>query len=134
VGAADVEALICLCEAAVAMRSKQDKLAQELSERAYQTWQPLTERVGGILCGALFVSMGGSISEAQERRLLEAANTCKIPGVGLQALALLASGGVEVPKNESLLQSLAASVPKKHWSCRMDIFSVDEALEILSRK
>lgn len=134
IGAADVEALVCLCEAAVAIRSKQPRLARELSEKAYRSWAPLTERAGSILCAALFVSQGGSISEAQERRLLEAAKTCKMPGVGLQALALLASRGIRAPKDEALVQSLAASVPKKHWSNRMDILSVDEALEILSRE
>jgi len=134
IGAADVEALVCLCEAAVAMRSKQRKLARELSERAYHTWQPVTERVGTILCASLLVSQGGSISDAQLRRLLDAAMTCKMPGIGLQALALLASSGVDVPRDESLIQSLAQIVQKKHWSCRMDILSVDEALEILLRK
>jgi len=133
-GAADVEALVCLCESAVAMRSKQRKLALELAERAYHTWQPLTERVGTILCAALLVSLDGSIADAQIRRSLDAAKTCKIPGIGLQALALLASGGIDVPKDESLIQSLAMTVPQKYWSCRMDILSVDEALEILSSK
>jgi serine/threonine protein kinase len=134
IGAADVEALICLGEAAVAMRSNQRKLALELSERAYHAWQPVTERVGTILCASLLISQGGSISDAQTRRLVDAATTCQMPGVGLQALALLALGGVDVPKDESLIQAFAQFVQKKHWSCRMDILSVNEALEILSRK
>lgn len=134
IGAADVEALVCLGEAAVAMRSKQRKLALELSERAYRTWQPLKERVGTILSGALLVSQGGTISEAQEQRLIEAAKACKMPGVGLQALALLASANVDVPRDEGVLQSLAQGVPQKHWSSRMDILSVDEALGLLVRR
>ncbi|HRI64053.1 MAG TPA: serine/threonine-protein kinase [Polyangium sp.] len=134
IGAADVEALVCLCEAAVAIRSKQPRLARELSEKAYRCWPPLTERIGSILCAALFVSQGGSLSEAQERQLVESAKRCQMPGVGLQALALLASRGVRFPKDDALVQSLAASVPQKHWSYRMDILSVDEALELLSRQ
>lgn len=134
IGAADVEAMICLCEAAVASRSRQRRLARELAERAYRTWRPTTERIGAILCGALFVSQGGSISESQRDTLIESAKTCFLPGVGIQALALLVSGGTHISYDETLVLSLVATVPKKHWSQRMDILSVDEAMEVLSPK
>lgn len=134
IGAADVEAMICLSEAAVATRSRQRRLARELAEKAYRTWRPYTERIGATLCAALFVSVGGSISESQRDALVDSVKTCSMPGVGIQALALLVSGGLRIPYDDAIVQSLAATVPQKHWSQRMDILSVDEAMDVLAPK
>jgi tetratricopeptide (TPR) repeat protein len=130
IGAGDLESLVCFTEASVAMRAGQREQARALAERAYRNAQPLHERVGSILCTALFVSLGGTVTV--ERGMVEAASTCTIPGIGLQALALLASGGVAVPRDEALLRTLANLVPEKHWSRRMDVLSVHEALQILA--
>lgn len=133
IGAADVEALVCLCEAAVAMRSKRPDQARELSEKAYRSSPQISDRVGAILGAALFVAEGGSISDTQQSRLIEAIVTCKTPGIGLQALALFARGGIRVPDGSIHAERFSAAIPQKHWSARMDILSVDEALEILSQ-
>jgi len=65
--------------------------------------------------------------------LIEAIVTCKSPGIGLQALALFARGGIRVPDGSTHAARFSAAIPQKHWSARMDILSVDEALEILSQ-
>lgn len=132
IGAADVEALVCLCEAAVAMRSNRPELARELSEKAYRSSPQVTDRVGAILGAALFVAQGGRISDTQQSRLLEAIMRCKTPSVGLQALALFARGGIRLPNGHDQASKFAAKIPQKHWSARMDIISVDEALVILA--
>ncbi len=131
VGAGDLESLVCLTEASVAMRAGQREHARSLAERAHRNAQPLHERIGSILCAALLVSLGGPIT--LQREMVEAAATCTIPGIGLQALALLASGGVAVPRDEAIIRALATLVPEKHWSYRMDVLSVNEALEMLAQ-
>ncbi|MBK9262485.1 MAG: serine/threonine protein kinase [Polyangiaceae bacterium] len=132
VGSADFEALVCLMEAVVAMRSGQRNVARELAERAYRSWQPLHDRIGIMLSAAVFLSQGGSLPHAQVERIVDMTVTCAMPRMGLQALALLAAGGIAVPRDQAVIRSMAMTVPEKHWSHRSAILSVDEALEMLA--
>ncbi|HVK66927.1 MAG TPA: serine/threonine-protein kinase [Polyangium sp.] len=133
VGGSDLEALVCLTEAAVAHRAGDRALARDLGGRAYRVWRPLQERVGALLCAGLFLVHGGDLPEAEVQALVEAARTCPIPGVGVQALALLVAAGVPVTWGRDDVDRLVALVPVDRRRDRMDVLSVEEALEGMPR-
>ncbi|MDI1482803.1 serine/threonine-protein kinase [Polyangium sp. y55x31] len=133
VGGADLEALVCLTEAAVAHRAGDRALARDLAGRAYRVWRPSQERVGSLLCAGLSLAHGGALPTAEVQAVVEAARTCPIPGVGVQALALLAAAGVPVTWGREEVDRLAALVPLDRRRDRMDVLSVEESLERLSR-
>ncbi len=133
VGAPDLEALVCLTEAAVAKRAGDRTLACDLARRGYHVWRPMQERVGSLLCAGLLLAHGGSLPDAEVRVLVEASKTCPIPGVGLQALALFAEAGVPVTWRAEDIETLLLLAPVDRRRDRMDILSVEESLEGLSR-
>ncbi|MDI1432972.1 protein kinase domain-containing protein [Polyangium sorediatum] len=133
VGGSDLEALVCLTEAAVAHRAGDRALARDLAGRAYRVWRPLQERVGALLCAGLFLAHGGDLPEAEVQAFVEAARTCPIPGVGVQALALFVVAGVPVTWGRDDINRLVALVPVDRRRDRMDVLSVEEALEGMPR-
>jgi hypothetical protein len=53
-----------------------------------------------------------------------------VPGVGAQALGLLAQAFPEEgPRWRAAIVRLVEEIPRARWSQRMDVLSVDEALE-----
>jgi len=135
VGSSDLEALVCLTESAVARRAGDRALSRELAGRAYGVWRASQERVGSLLCAGLFVAEGGHLPEPEVAALVEAAKVCPIPGVGLQALALLSEGGISLglEGRRETVTSLCALVPEERRTQRMDVMSVEEAVSLLSR-
>jgi hypothetical protein len=133
VGVADLEPLVCLNEAAVAMRMGDRALARSLAERAYLAWKRQQERVGFVLSASFYLALGGTLAEAEMRPLVADAISCTIPGVGIQSLALLAAAGEEVPRQGEAVDALVALVEPRFRECRMDVLSVKESLEWLSR-
>ncbi len=130
VGAADLEALVCLNESAVAMRAGAREVSAKLAERAFRVWWPLQERVGSLLCAGLLVASGATLPETELRAVVDAALVCPIPGVGIQALALLRD--VLSPAELLSAKPLAELVPPLRWDERMDVLSVNEALAAVS--
>jgi len=129
VGALDLEALVCLNEAAVAMRGNLPEECQRLADRAAAIWRGMGRPYATMLARALAISVGASATDDEIDLLVQRAIACKGPGIGLQTLGLL--GKVFPDKRSSwqnALAGLSAFIPKEHWAQRMDVLSVDESL------
>ncbi|MEJ7730234.1 MAG: hypothetical protein WKG00_13575 [Polyangiaceae bacterium] len=132
VGVADLEALICLNEAAVAWRADAGGRATALAGRAQRLWTTSGWRAGSLLARALAMAAGRGADASEANDLAAEARLVTVPGVGLQALGLVALGAREAAATQpEVLRQLAAAVPRAHWSQRMDVISVDEALGAL---
>lgn len=117
-----VESLIALNEAAVAWRAGAPALSLAIqAERAARVGR---RSLPGLLAAALRIHLGGD-REDLEARALEA-RACPVPGVALQALALLS--GQEAPPE---ILSFAEALSPQDRSRRREILSVDEALTLL---
>jgi hypothetical protein len=127
-GAVQLEALVCLSEAAVAWRAGERECAASLAERAYHRWSAVGEPFGSLLAGALAHACGRALSPEALRSVIERARECTSPGVGVQALSLLAEAGVDVALDELELERLVSGVAPEHWDRRMDLCSVRDAL------
>ena len=131
VGAPELEPLVYLNESAVAWRAGSRDVALDLATRARAAWAKLQEPLGALLSRALCIAFGDPTDARRIPDLTGRAVECRAPGVGLQALALLAMGGGDIPRKEATLTRLAGEVPHEHWKSRLDVLSVDEALRAL---
>lgn len=133
VGAQDLEALVCLNEAAVAMRADTLEVAQTLANRAASLWQEMGRPVAVMLARALAIACGAATDVNEVETLVDRAIPCKGPGIGIQTLGLL---GKVFPEKRSSWQhalgDLVKGVPEVHWAPRMDVLSVNESL-VLAR-
>ncbi len=132
VGMPDLEALMALTEAAIAWRMGQWELAAQLSGRAGRQWVGMKKQWAAVLARALEAAAQGNASAALVRSLVEEGRRCPVHGVGIQILGLAAvarSGGKTVSKRDAI--KLSEMVPREHWGHRMEILSVDEALDKL---
>jgi len=128
-GAPEIFGIICLVEATHAYRTDRAR-ARSLASEAHAWWTGAGEPIASLISGALAVACGEGFSIETQARLGEAAVSCTVPGVGLQALALLRAGSAP-PPTEVVVTRLAAMVPRERWSEPMDVLSVDEALGLL---
>lgn len=129
VGAQDLEALVCLNEAAVAMRADMCEVARTLADRAATIWRGMGRPFAMMLARALAIACGATTDAEEVEALIQRAIGCKGPGVGIQALGLL---GRVFPQRCSSWQhavaELVKGVPERHWNQRMDVLSVREAM------
>ncbi|WP_437657783.1 protein kinase domain-containing protein [Sorangium sp. So ce1182] len=127
-GVDEVEALVCLNEAAVALWAGSTRAAAELSARSARAWKELDRPWGALLARCLSIGCGAAPGEGEVSALIERALRCPVPGIGLQALGLL---GRAYPEARGALRDsmdrLAAGIPRERWSQRMDVLSVEEA-------
>lgn len=130
---AELEALTCTTEASFAFRAGDVELARDLALRAQRTWAAVGERAGGLLLvSALAIACTpGGCSPDEAAALGRRALECSTPGVGVQALGLLAPWLDAGALDAARVAALAAQVPLQHWHLRIDILSVDEALSRL---
>jgi hypothetical protein len=127
-GSSQLEALVCLNEAAIAWAEGDLALSGSLAERAYHRWSAMGEPFGSLLAGALQHACGRPLPDDALASLVASARVCTSPGVGLQALALLADAGVSVQLEERELTLLVAGIGQEHWHQRMELLSVHDAL------
>lgn len=130
VGVPDLEALVCLNEAAVAFREGELVLAVELAVRAAKEWKALNRPGGPLLARALALACGAPAEAGEVEALSDKAAACRIPGIGIQVLGLLgrAFPGAR-PRWQKVVPGLAGMIPREHWGERVDVLSVAEALE-----
>jgi hypothetical protein len=137
VGVPTLTAVVCLTEAAVALRAGDMALTAELSDRAARTWRRLDRPAGTLLANCLAAFAGvrregpesGSRREAEIVALCAEASACAVPGVGLQALGLLCAASPSLrSQHTTTMERLASGLPREHRSLRMDVLSADEAL------
>ncbi|WP_437985161.1 protein kinase domain-containing protein [Sorangium sp. So ce117] len=130
VGVPQLEALVCLTEAAVAYRAERAAVAAELGGRAATLWRGMDRGSGALLARCLALAAGARADDGEVEQLAEAAMTCQVPGIGLQALGLL---GRVAPGARAgfrgALGGLAEGIPRERWDERMDVLSAAEAFE-----
>ncbi|XYI00857.1 protein kinase domain-containing protein [Sorangium sp. So ce1128] len=130
VGVPQLEALVCLTEAAVAYRAERAAVAAELGGRAARLWRGMDRPSGALLSRCLALAAGAMADEGEVEELAEAAMACRVPGIGLQALGLL---GRVAPGARAgfrgALGALGEGIPRERWDERMDVLSAAEAFE-----
>lgn len=133
-GVGDLEGSVCFCEAAIAYRTGELERALALAAKARSVWQAIQDPWPAVLVRCLALAAGAAPEEPREiEDLAERATTCEVPGIGLQALALLARarrGRAPAAWRRAALP-LTAGVPVDCWPIRMDVLSVDESLDAL---
>ncbi len=134
-GTPDTLGPACLTEAAFAYRAGEWSLARDLAGRATETWKRAGREHPVILSRALAVAAGLDLPQDERVTLATQAAHCVVPGIGIQALALLRRGSTDswLPDAE-VLEALRCQVPASHWSKRMDVLSVDEAEAALASR
>lgn len=128
-GASNVFGLVVTSESAHAHRAR-DPRRGALAREAYAWWSESGEPIASLLTGALAIAAGEDLGDAARARLRTSAWTSEVPGVGVQASALLVLGGEQAPPAE-IRERLASTVPVERWPNRMDVLSVAESLAIL---
>jgi hypothetical protein len=132
-GPCEIEAMICLNEAAVALRAEDRTLTRELAGHARRVWASLGERGGaGLLATSLDLAAGAGATDDEVVALVERAYADEVPGVGIQVLGLLVLAGRAPPLDQARVQLLAAQVAPERWAQRLDVLSVREALDLTS--
>ncbi|WP_437670482.1 protein kinase domain-containing protein [Sorangium sp. So ce131] len=131
-GLADLEALVCMTEAAAAFRAGQLETAIDLATRGGRLWSGAgMYREGVLLLRCLALRCGAPAQEGEVQALSEGAAACTGLGVGVQALGLLAPRGAR-PGGPEGIAAMLRGIERRFWGIRMDILSVDESLEALS--
>jgi hypothetical protein len=129
VGVLDLEALVCLNEAAAAMRADAHGEGAALADRAASIWRGMGRPWATMLARALAIACGAPAEATEVDMLVERALACKGPGLGIQALGLLVRPFPAVQgRLRGAVAGLVRDVPKAHWDERMDVLSVNEAL------
>ncbi|WP_437627889.1 protein kinase domain-containing protein [Sorangium sp. So ce1151] len=133
-GVENLEALVCLNEAAVAFRAGELDVARELSARAAEIWKQMDRPWGALLARCLSLSCGAPAQEGEVQALGVLATGCRLPGIGVQALGLLGRVFPEARSGsgwQDAVEGLVEGVPREHWGRRIDVLSVEEALEAM---
>ena len=129
VGTPDLEALVCLNEAAVAMRAGDLSAGAALADRAARVWREMARTWGASLARSLAIACGSVADPGEVEALSAKAAECKLPGIGIQALALLSRVAPALRESwEEAVPALTRGVPEASWHLRMDVLSMDEAL------
>jgi len=124
-----LEGAVCLTEGAVAWRAGRPGEALDLARRAARILAGKGREAGALLARSLAFACGGAPAEAEALSLAEQAVRCPAPGIGIQALGLVAGVCPAVrPALREAADSLTAAIPRRRWDERMDILSVAEAL------
>ncbi|MFT3765593.1 MAG: serine/threonine-protein kinase [Minicystis sp.] len=133
VGARDMEALVSMTEAAVAYRGGDPVTAMALAERAIDRWSHAgVQREAVLLMRALRVACGAPAPPEAFEGFVAQALEGTVPGMGIQALALLARARPEADWISKVdVEPLARQVDPGHWGERLDVLSVQEALTAL---
>jgi len=134
VGDKHIEGLIALNEAFVAYRGEQTELSVRLATHAERLLSEIGEHDGVPLVRCLLIRLGEPVSDGPLAELVQKMRTQRMPGIGIQGLALLAMAGKLPPGALSAEQvnALAEGVPREHWGCRLDVLSIDECRAVLA--
>jgi len=131
VGVADLEALVCLNEAAIAWRVDRCEAAAALSGRACRIWTGTGWRCGALLARALAIASGEPATLDEIETLAAEALATPLSGVGIQVLGLLGPTAPDERARWRIGATSLARAPREHWRTRMEILSTAEALECL---
>jgi len=135
-GSAEPLALISFIEATIAFRGGALAMAQPWAQQAAETWAGLGKDWPGRLARSLALAAGALPDPGELDRLRDQAATCPVSGLGVQiaALAGQAHPGPSTPFDAHTMDALSNTVPRAHWSRRLDVISVEEARRCLTPK
>lgn len=127
-----MQGAILFTEAAVAWRARHPE-ALSLSARSHDLFAAIDEQRGALITRCLMVALGDAGAVREAPALRQKAMALSGPGLGLQALALLAMGGALPPGDisDAKVASLASEVPEAFWGTPLDVLSVDESLRAI---
>ncbi len=129
VGVGDLEALVCLNEAAVAWRLGRREDCIALARRVAELWSRSGWSWPLVLPRALALAARGRPDNADAASLARSAAECPAPSVGVQALALLAlTAPVLRDELRPAVRAHAGQIARETWWARREIVSVAEAL------
>ncbi|MEZ4311342.1 MAG: hypothetical protein R3F14_25170 [Polyangiaceae bacterium] len=130
---------VLFCEAAIAWRA-QSELAVPITQTALKVLAGAASGPAALLLRCLLVALGKQTSPAEMAELVLASRGPLPPGIGIQALGLLAmgvtgraSGNPPVRLSAEELAALIDPVPPDFRPWRMDILSIDEAVQAIER-
>lgn len=140
-GARDIEATICLTEAAFAYRIGHGDAAVGLAQSAYELWSSVHDPWPALLARSLALAAGASPRGSEEYTdSLRRARGCPTKGIGMQVIALmLEAAGRDrrtllvahtalVEGTPSEIWKLLRTVPQRHWGKRVDVLSARECI------
>ncbi|MFT3764740.1 MAG: serine/threonine-protein kinase [Minicystis sp.] len=129
----ELEALVCMTEAAIAWRAGDLAAALAIARRAERAWSSVGEGGGGLLLvSALAVVCGGAPGAAAA--IAREAIACPTLTIGIQVLGLLAPWLDPDLLAPARVRPLAAHVAEPHWPERLDVLSVREALDRIAAR
>ncbi|XXX78722.1 serine/threonine-protein kinase [Sorangium sp. So ce134] len=129
-GVENLEASVCLVEAAVAFRAGELGLARDLAGNAAGIWKQIDRPWTALLARCLALRCGASAREGEVRALGMLATGCRLSGIGVQALGLLGRTFPEARSGwQEAVGGLVEGIPREHWGRRIDVLSVEEALD-----
>jgi eukaryotic-like serine/threonine-protein kinase len=128
--ARDILATAHLTEAAFAYRRGREDTAARLAQRAADLWRSLGDHPSHLIARCLSLACGAGPPASGEPADLAAQSVrCPVPGIGIQALGLLASACPEAVAARARAEdvvALAELVPPEFRRLRMDILSAEE--------
>ncbi len=132
VGAGTQTSIVSLCEAAFAWRRRELETARELAQIAYQTWSRSGRTEAAAAARSIMIASGSPTDTEEVMEIANVARQCKVPGLAIQMLALLAMARPDLQQDfASGAEVYANQVLREHWDKRIDVMSVNEALALL---
>jgi len=125
----ELEATVCLTEAAAAYRTRHAADALSLAKRARSMFSTIGDPAGWLLASALAAATGADVPDIDEVRAR--ARIYPSIAIRLQVLALLARAGHASPAPRLDLDRLASEFPLTRWRTPIDVLSIEESLEAL---
>jgi hypothetical protein len=133
VGRKQLDGVVHLNEAAIAWRWGKRDVAARLAREALRSLSAIGHEDGSLLAASLLVALGEPADRAHVSELCARVKGGLMPGIGVQALALVARAG-KLPGgvvDRERLEALTTGVPPACWGLRMDLLSMDESLDAL---
>ena len=133
IGFEHIHGLVALNEAAVAWRSDRLELGRELAMESAEVLHRVDRHDGALLAESLAL-LCGSDSAADIESVASAAGRCPLPGIAVQALAILHRAKGLSASWCARSCKMAESIPPGARSLRREVLSIEEALDWLQRE
>lgn len=122
---------MCITEAAMAWRGAQPHEGVRLARQAAALWAGLGVTLGPFRSALFQIACGDAATPDDVAHLTAWARACKVPGIGVQSLALLVAASQHAGGVRWRMHPLALAEPllePRNWDVCIDVMSVREAL------
>lgn len=127
----EMEGFLAITEAAVAWRGGMRDAARALANRASAHWHGAGATHAWVIARALAVACGEPATEDARREVVVCAARCEAPGIGLQALALVAEDTRRDAGALDAARDFVRRLPADQRALRREVLSVGECEERL---